>query len=110
MGSEDGLLVLTRIASEASLRYAIQLITIANLVCRKRKGTEISVEDIKRAYSLFYDESRSVQFLAEYSKEFLSMKIPMLKLKKTQKRKKKLKKTKHRTWKQVTHKLQYLEI
>merc|ERR1712126_493566 len=57
--------------SEASLRYAIQLITIANLVCRKRKGTEISVEDIKRAYSLFYDESRSVQFLAEYSKEFL---------------------------------------
>ena len=24
-----------------------------------------------RAYSLFYDESRSVQFLAEYSKEFL---------------------------------------
>jgi len=69
--SEDGLQVLTRIASEASLRYAIQLITIANLVCRKRKGTEISVEDIKRAYSLFYDESRSVQFLAEYSKEFL---------------------------------------
>ena len=46
--SEDGLQVLTRIASEASLRYAIQLITIANLVCRKRKGTEISVEDIKR--------------------------------------------------------------
>merc|ERR1712088_1096571 len=69
--SEDGLQVLTRIASEASLRYAIQLITIANLVCRKRKGTEVSVEDIKRAYSLFYDESRSVQFLAEYSKEFL---------------------------------------
>merc|ERR1711963_192358 len=33
--SEDGLQVLTRIASEASLRYAIQLITIANLVCRK---------------------------------------------------------------------------
>ena len=24
-----------------------------------------------RAYSLFYDESRSVQFLAEYQKEFL---------------------------------------
>lgn len=69
--SDDGIQVLTRIASEASLRYAIQLITVANLVCRKRKGTEVSVEDIKRAYSLFYDESRSVQFLAEYQKEFL---------------------------------------
>ena len=46
--SDDGIQVLTRIASEASLRYAIQLITVANLVCRKRKGTEVSVEDIKR--------------------------------------------------------------
>ena len=51
--SDDGLQVLTRIASEASLRYAIQLITIANLVCRKRKGTEISVDDIKRYYNIF---------------------------------------------------------
>ena len=25
----------------------------------------------RRSYSLFYDESRSVQFLAEYQKEFL---------------------------------------
>jgi hypothetical protein len=46
--TDDGLQVLTRIATEASLRYAIQLITIANLVSRKRKGTEIAVEDIKR--------------------------------------------------------------
>lgn len=34
--------VLTRIAQESSLRYAIQLITTANLVSRKRKGTEVS--------------------------------------------------------------------
>ena len=46
--SDDGIQVLTRIASEASLRYAIQLITVSNLVCKKRKGTEVSVEDIKR--------------------------------------------------------------
>ena len=67
----DGLGVLTKIASEASLRYAIQLISIANLICRKRKGTEVSVADIKRAYTLFHDEARTVQFLNEYSKEFL---------------------------------------
>ena len=52
-------------------RYAIQLITVSNLVTQKRKGTEITVADIKRAYSLFYDETRSVQFLAEYQKDFM---------------------------------------
>lgn len=35
--SEDALVVLTRIGMQTSLRYAIQLITTANLVCRKRK-------------------------------------------------------------------------
>lgn len=35
--SDDALTVLTRIGMETSLRYAIQLITSANLVSRKRK-------------------------------------------------------------------------
>ena len=35
--SEDGITVLTKIAQETSLRYAIHLITSANLCCRKRK-------------------------------------------------------------------------
>jgi RuvB-like protein 2 len=35
--SDEALAILTRIGMEASLRYAIQLITAANLVCRKRK-------------------------------------------------------------------------
>ena len=35
--SDDALTVLTRIGIETSLRYAIQIITSANLVCRKRK-------------------------------------------------------------------------
>ncbi|KAK2184260.1 hypothetical protein NP493_273g02000 [Ridgeia piscesae] len=69
--TEDALMVLTRIGMETSLRYAIQLITTASLVCHKRKGTETSVEDIKRVYSLFLDESRSTQFLKEYQQEFM---------------------------------------
>eukprot|EP00118_Oscarella_pearsei_P025697 m.308604 g.308604 ORF g.308604 m.308604 type:complete len:475 (+) comp44366_c0_seq1:17-1441(+) len=69
--SEDATTVLTKIAMETSLRYAIQLITTANLVCRKRKGTEVNVEDIKRVYSLFLDESRSTQFLKEFQDEFM---------------------------------------
>ncbi|XP_065835564.1 ruvB-like 2 [Oscarella lobularis] len=35
--SEDATMVLTKIAMETCLRYAIQLITTTNLVCRKRK-------------------------------------------------------------------------
>lgn len=39
--------LLTKTAHETSLRYGIQLITSASLVCGKRKGTEVSVEDIR---------------------------------------------------------------
>ncbi|XP_077994261.1 ruvB-like 2 [Glandiceps talaboti] len=74
--SEDAITVLTKIGKETSLRYAIQLITAANLVCRKRKGTEVAVDDIKRVYSLFLDESRSTQFLKEYQQEFMFNEAP----------------------------------
>ncbi|KAK3928435.1 RuvB-like 2 [Frankliniella fusca] len=69
--SDDALTVLTRIAGETSLRYAIQLITTSGLVSRKRKSNEIQVDDIKRVYSLFLDENRSMQFLKEYQDEFM---------------------------------------
>merc|ERR1719505_462894 len=69
--SEDGLAVLTKIAQETSLRYSIHLITSASLCCRKRKGTEVDVEDIKKVYSLFFDAGRSSTFLKEYQQEFL---------------------------------------
>ena len=64
--SEDALSVLTKVAGETSLRYAIQLISVAHLVSKKRKGTEIAIEDVKRVYSLFLDEQRSCEFLKEY--------------------------------------------
>ncbi|TKS83636.1 RuvB-like 2 [Collichthys lucidus] len=69
--SEEAHTVLTRIGMETSLRYAIQLISTAGLVCRKRKGTEVQVEDIKRVYSLFLDEARSSQYMKEYQDSFL---------------------------------------
>lgn len=40
--SEDAYTVLTRIGLETSLRYAIQLITAASLVCRKRKVSQLA--------------------------------------------------------------------
>ncbi|CAH1132760.1 unnamed protein product [Ceutorhynchus assimilis] len=69
--SDNALTVLTRISKETSLRYGMQLIMTSSLIARKRKAHEVDVEDIKRAYQLFFDEGRSVQFLKEYQQEFM---------------------------------------
>ncbi|CAK4672542.1 hypothetical protein LEN26_007104 [Aphanomyces euteiches] len=69
--TEDAKDLLTRIAMETSLRYAIHIIMTASLVCTKRKGTEVDVADIKKVYSLFVDVKRSTQFLMEYQHEFM---------------------------------------
>jgi len=57
------------------LRYAIHLITTANLVAIKRKSNEVDTEDISTVYSLFIDIERSKQFLKEYEKEFMFTEI-----------------------------------
>lgn len=68
---DDALTLLTKIGIETSLRYAIQLIIAAALVCAKRKGVEVEVEDVKKVYTLFVDVKRSTQFLIEYQSEFM---------------------------------------
>merc|ERR1712054_493496 len=62
--TDDALTLLTKIGIETSLRYAIQLIIAAALVCTKRK-------DVKKVYTLFVDVKRSTQFLIEYQSEFM---------------------------------------
>jgi RuvB-like protein 2 len=69
--ADDALDLLTRIAQETSLRYAIQVIMVASLVCSQRRAAEVAVDDIKRAYSLFVDVKRSTQFLLEHQAEYL---------------------------------------
>merc|ERR1712167_116400 len=73
---DDAKDLLTRIATETSLRYAIHMIMAASLVCSKRRGTEVTVDDIKRVYSLFVDVKRSTQFLMEYQQEFMFNEMP----------------------------------
>merc|ERR1711934_1062608 len=63
--------LLTKIGVESTLRYAIHLITVSNLVAMKRKAQEVDVQDIRRVYSLFVDVKRSTQFLMEYQQEFM---------------------------------------
>ncbi|KDN41329.1 putative RVB2-RUVB-like protein [Tilletiaria anomala UBC 951] len=67
----DAMDVLARIGQETSLRYAINLITTASLVAKRRKASEIDVVDVRRVYGLFFDEKRSVQYLQEHAREFM---------------------------------------
>jgi RuvB-like protein 2 len=63
--------LLTRIASETSLRYAIHLIITSQLTATKRKSKVVELADIERVYSLFVDIKRSTKLLMEYQKEFM---------------------------------------
>lgn len=67
----DAAKLLTKIAMKASLRYAIQMITAADLVAKKRKAAQVNMEDVKRVYSLFYDVDRSKNFLHDYQNSFM---------------------------------------
>jgi len=72
---DDAMDLLTRIALETSMRYAIQMIITASLCASKRKAPAVEIDDVKRVYSLFVDLKRSTQFLLEYQKQFLFSEI-----------------------------------
>ncbi|KAN0061942.1 RuvB-like protein 2 [Thecaphora frezii] len=68
----EALEVLTRMGAETSLRYAINLISTANLAARRRKADAVEVADVRRVYNLFVDEKRSVQYLKEHAEQFMN--------------------------------------
>ncbi|KAI8464409.1 MAG: TIP49 C-terminus-domain-containing protein [Monoraphidium minutum] len=74
--SDDARELLTKIAHETSLRYAIQLITAASMVCQRRKGAEVDIDDVGRVYGLFVDVKRSTQYLIEYQDQFMFNEVP----------------------------------
>jgi RuvB-like protein 2 len=82
--SSDALTILTRMATETTLRYALNLISCAQVsiiiilfLCiyssclqvvalkRKAPGGIVENEDLKRCYTFFLDEKRSVQWVGE---------------------------------------------
>merc|ERR1719333_1553955 len=69
--TNDALSLLTRIGQDTTLRYTIHMITTAALVCAKRQGTEVGIEDIKKVYTLFMDLKRSVKMLEDYHQDFM---------------------------------------
>ncbi|KDQ15634.1 hypothetical protein BOTBODRAFT_130899 [Botryobasidium botryosum FD-172 SS1] len=59
------LAVLTTMALETTLRYALNLISTANILARRRGVPAVDTEDLRRCYLYFLDEKRSVQWLKE---------------------------------------------
>lgn len=69
--NNDAIKLLTKIGVETSLRYASNLISVSYLMSKKRRSNEIEIEDIKRAYLLFLDSSRSVSYLQENESNYI---------------------------------------
>ncbi|RPB26272.1 putative RuvB-like 2 protein [Terfezia boudieri ATCC MYA-4762] len=69
--SADALALLTKIGKETSLRYGSHLITTSNLIAAKRKANVVAIQDVQKAYTLFYDQARSVKFLQEYESKMI---------------------------------------
>ena len=63
--------LLTRIASETSLRYAMHLVVTSHLRAQRRKRKSVNLEDVERCYELFVDVKRSTKLLMEHQQQFL---------------------------------------
>ncbi|KAI6136093.1 TIP49-domain-containing protein [Pisolithus sp. B1] len=74
--TSDALNVLTSMAGSTTLRYALNLISCAQIISRKRKAEQVGVEDLRRAYTYFMDEKRSVQWLKEQQGSLVFEEIP----------------------------------
>ncbi|CDK27023.1 unnamed protein product [Kuraishia capsulata CBS 1993] len=66
------LALLTKIGAETSLRYAANLISVANQIAVKKRSSVVTTDCIKKAYVLFLDSGRSVQFLDEFSDQYIN--------------------------------------
>ncbi|KAH9897619.1 TIP49-domain-containing protein [Cubamyces lactineus] len=70
--TESALDILTRLAADTTLRYVLNLISCAQMLARKRKAEAVEDTDIRRAYSYFFDEKRSVQWIKEQQHKLVS--------------------------------------
>ncbi|MEL9939474.1 MAG: RuvB-like domain-containing protein [Ignisphaera sp.] len=69
--SKDAIEYLVKIASERSLRYAIQLMQPAKIIAERKGRDEIKEEDVEEACKLFIDVSQSVEIAKKWESKFL---------------------------------------
>ncbi len=69
--SRDALEALVKIASQRSLRYAVQLMQPAKIIAERKGREEVRAEDIEEVAKLFVDVSQSVEFAKQWEEKFL---------------------------------------
>jgi RuvB-like protein 2 len=50
----------------------MQLLITSHLIAAKRKSSTVELPDLERAFKLFLDQNRSVQYLQSNENEFIS--------------------------------------
>ncbi|MCD6196532.1 MAG: RuvB-like helicase, partial [Staphylothermus sp.] len=69
--TDEALEELVKIGVETSLRYAVQLMEPARIIAMDNGRSKVTVEDVKKARSLFIDVNSSVKYLKEYEEKFM---------------------------------------
>lgn len=69
--SADALDLLTKTGVETSLRYSANLIAVSQQIALKRKSAVVEPADVKRAFLLFLDSARSVQYVQENVEQYI---------------------------------------
>ncbi len=69
--TEEALEELTKIGTETSLRYAVQLMEPARQIAKSKGKDEVDVDDVKEARSLFIDLKHSVEYVRKYEELML---------------------------------------
>ena len=67
----DALDKLTKIGSETSLRYAVQLLSLAAQNAKTQKHESVTIEDVERVDSLFMDVQEATEHLRKYEEKLL---------------------------------------
>lgn len=69
--SDDALELLTKIGSERSLRYAVQLMEPARIIAQRSGRNKVTAEDVQEASKLFVEVKASVEYVSKFEEKFL---------------------------------------
>jgi len=69
--NNDALEKLTEIGAKSSLRYTVQLLSLAAQNARLRKHEAVTIEDVERVDSLFMDVSEAAEHLKKYEEKLM---------------------------------------
>ena len=69
---ETALQFIGQIGSQTSLRYAVQLLTPANIIAEVNGREQVTPADVEEASGLFFDAKASAKLLAAHGDKYMS--------------------------------------